>query len=183
MRRSADRYLISMLRPSMLSEQLETLKEAVEARGPRPQGSRVKRQEAEARNFRGRLSMSGTREQEPCRSQKHEPDRQATSPHRAPLRTSGPALSGSEARKAVNSQGRSRCRRCAFTSGELLDHRGRQPGRKAKCLGDPAQFSRNRNPLSHRVIRPTDGDGKCPVHTTVGVSLSCVNTTRRVWPA
>ena len=28
--------------------------------------------------------MGGTREQEPCRSQKHEPDREATSPHEPP---------------------------------------------------------------------------------------------------
>ena len=81
-----------------------------------------------------------------------------------------------------NSQHGYRCRTVRLTSGVLLDHRGAQPGRVPR-RPDAAQSLRNRNPLSPRVIRPTDGDGKCPVHTTVGVSLSCVNTTRRVWPA
>ena len=58
-----------------------------------------------------------------------------------------------------------------------------EPERKAKCLRAlmPSVFEEP-EPLSHRAIRPTDGVGKCPVHTTVGVSLSSVNTTRRVVP-
>ena len=41
--------------------------------------------------------------------------------------------------------------------------------------------STNLKPSPQRVMRPTDGEGKCAVHISVGVSTKRPNSSRRVW--